>query len=121
MQDYLAEVSSMGLTAVLLGDNHLEDIFLAAVELTRIDFDFLHDGLGFPGVSRVRLVLFVYVPVKDLAAFTNWYNCPKLRIFRPHGLQTRPENRRESCTNGDPTYCKSRIVGHQSKPAVSTA
>jgi len=71
VQDYLAEASSMGLTALVLGDNHLEDIFLAAVELTRTDFDFPHDGLGFSGVSRVRLVLFVNVPVKDVAAFTN--------------------------------------------------
>ena len=78
--------------------------FLAAGELTRTDFDFLHDGLAFSGVARVRLLLCIGVPVKDvLAAFTNSYSCPKLRIFQPHGLQTRSENRRESCTNGNPT------------------
>ena len=70
--------------------------FFAAGELTRTDFDFLHDGLAFSGVARVRLLLCIGVSVKDvLAAFTNSYSCPKLRIFRPHGLQTRSENRRE--------------------------
>ena len=78
--------------------------FFAAGELTHTNFDFLHDGLAFLGVARVRLLLCISVPVKDvLAAFTNSYSCPKLQIFRPHGLQTRPENRRESCTNGNPT------------------
>lgn len=87
----------------LAGDASLAGFF-AAGELTRIDFDFLHDGLAFSGVARVHLLLCIGVPVKYvLAAFTNSYSCPKLRIFRPHGLQTRSENRRESCTNSNPT------------------
>lgn len=73
----------------LAGDASLAGFF-AAGELTRIDFDFLHDGLAFSGVVRVCLLLCIGVPVKYvLAAFTNSYSCPKLRISRPHGLQTR--------------------------------
>ena len=35
--------------------------FFAAGELTRTDFDFLHDGLAFSGVARVRLLLIIGV------------------------------------------------------------
>lgn len=46
--------------------------FFAAGQLTRTDFDFLHDGLAFSGFARARLLLCIGVPVKDaLAAFTN--------------------------------------------------
>ena len=40
--------------------------FFAAGELTRTDFDFLHDGLAFSGVTRVGLLLCIDVPVKDV-------------------------------------------------------
>ena len=42
--------------------------FFAAGELTRTDFDFLHDGLAFSGVARVRLLLCIGVPVRDVLA-----------------------------------------------------
>ena len=61
--------------------------FLAAGELTRTDFDFLHDGLAFSGVSRVHFLLFDGVPGTPVKV-VHCYNCHKLRMFRPHGLQT---------------------------------
>ena len=50
----------------LLGEASVNS-FLAAIEQTSTDFDFLHDGLSLSCVSRVYLVLFVGVPVKDVA------------------------------------------------------
>ena len=38
-------------------------------ELIRADFDFLHDGLAFSGVSRVHLLDLTGVDVFVLAAF----------------------------------------------------
>ena len=35
-----------------------------------------------------------------------WYNWPKFRILRPHGLQTRSENLELSCTKENPTWRK---------------
>ena len=95
--------------------------FFAAGELTRTDFDFLHDGLAFSGVARVLLLLCIGVSVKDvLAAFTNSYSCPKLRIFRPHGLQTRSEIEGNLARKAILLHCKFRIDGLQSNPAVWT-
>ena len=76
----------------------------AASELTRTVLDFLHAGLALSGVSRVRLLLLTGVLSVDvIAGLINWYSWPKLRIFRPHGLQTRSEYCLESCTSGKPT------------------
>ena len=75
----------------------------AAGELTRTDFDFLHSGLALSDVWRVRLLLLAGVLALDvIAASMNSYNWLKLRIFRPHGLQTRSEYYMER-TNGNPT------------------
>ena len=64
----------------------------AARELTRTDFDFLHAGLALSDVSRVCLLVLTGVLAVDvIAALMNWLDWPKLRIFRPHGLQTRSE------------------------------
>ena len=64
----------------------------AICELTRTDFDFLHAGLALSDVSRVLLLLLTVVLAVDvIAALMNWYTWPKLRIFRPHVLQTRSE------------------------------
>jgi len=88
------------------------DSFLAAVEQTHTVIDFLQDRLSFSGVTWVRLLLFVGVPVKEVAAFTNWYCCPELRIFRPRELQTRSENRSRRILHSVaiPLGCKFRIV-----------
>ena len=76
---------------------------LAARELTRTDFDFPYAGLALSDVSRVCLLLLSGVLAVDvMAALMNWYNWPKLQIFRPHGLQTRSEYCMKR-TNGDPT------------------
>ena len=75
----------------------------AARELTRTDFDFLHAGLALSDVSRVCLLVLTGVLAVDvIAALMNWLDWPKLRTFRPHGLQTRSE----CCMkwkNGNPT------------------
>jgi len=81
----------------LVGEPSLNN-FLAAVEQTCTDFDFPHDGLSFSRVSRVCLVLFVGVPVKDVAAFTNWYSCldflkVPFNFFLHHSLAWSQNNR----------------------------
>ena len=82
----------------LVGEASL-DSFLAAVEQTHTDFDFPHDGLSFFLQSFEGMFCsFCRCSVKDVAAFKNWYSCPKPQIFRPHGLQTQSENHRVSCT-----------------------
>ena len=75
----------------------------AARELTRTDFDFLHSGLALSDVWGVRLLLLAGVLAVDvIAASMNSYNWLKLRIFRPHELQTRSEYYLKR-TNGNPT------------------
>ena len=94
----------------------------AAGELTRTVLDFLHAGLALSGVSRVRLLLLTGVLSVDvIAGLINWYSWPKLRIFRPHGLQTRSEYCLESCTNGKPTSCKFRPTQPRRAPFVLMA
>ena len=62
----------------------------AVGELTLTAFDFLHEGLAFSGVVSVRFVLLeTDSNVGVITALTNSNNWPRLRIFRPHGLQTR--------------------------------
>ena len=104
----------------LAGDASLAGFF-AAGELTRIDFDFLHDGLAFSGVARVRFPLCIGVPVKYvLAAFTNSYSCPKLRISGHTGCRHDQKIAGNLARMAIQLDCKFRIVGLQSNPAVST-
>ena len=72
-------------------------------ERTRTDFYFLHGGLALSGMSRFLLLVFTGVDVVVVAFLTKWYNWPKFRILRPHGLQTRSENLELSCTRENPT------------------
>ena len=75
-------------------------------ELTRTDLDFLYSGIALSGVSRFLLLVFTGVDFVAVAFLTKWYNWPKFRILRPHGLQTRSENLELSCTKGNPTWRK---------------
>ena len=75
------------------------DGVLAVGELTRTTFEFPHEGLAFSGFANVRLAHYVGV----VPALPNSNNCPRLRIFRPHGLQTRSGYVAGSCNNTNPT------------------
>ena len=80
------------------------DRVLAVGELTLTAFDFLHEGLAFSGVASVRFVLLeTDSNVGVVPALTNSNNWPRLRIFQPHGLQTRSEYITGSCKNTNPT------------------
>ena len=69
-------------------------------------FCFLHGGQALSGVSRFLLLVFTGVDFIAVAFLTKWYNWPKFRILRPHGLQTRSENLELSCTKENPTWRK---------------
>ena len=77
---------------------------LSIGERTRSDFDFPHGGLALSGVSRFLLLVFTGVDFVAVAFLTKWYNWPKFRILRPHGLQTRSENLELPCTKENPTW-----------------
>jgi len=80
------------------------DSVLAVGELTQTTFDFLQEGLAFSGVANVRFVLIEKrFNVGVVPALTKSNNWPRLRIFRPHGLQTRSEYVVGSCSNFNPT------------------
>ena len=70
-------------------------------ELTRTDFDFLHTGLAPTCQEYVRCSYNRVTCHGCICSFNELVKLPKLRIFRPHGLQTLSEHCMK-WTNGNP-------------------